>query len=59
MKLDRKQQLKVIILAPLLALIIAAWFVAACFEQGYYYLKGYSWDPVRGGYWHRETGYSA
>ena len=59
MKVTWKQQLTVIILAPLLALIMGLWFVAACFEQGYYYLKGYSWDPVRGGYWHKETGFSA
>lgn len=51
-----KSRLKILILAPALAFIVAAWFVAACVEQTYYYLRGYSWDPIRGNYWHRETG---
>lgn len=56
---DWKHALKILIWAPFLTVLIAGWFVAAHIEQGYYYLKGYSWNPIRGGYWHRETGAQA
>ncbi len=52
----RKQALKVILLAPFLFVIFVGWGLAAAFEVVYYYLKGYSWDPIHGGYWHRKTG---
>lgn len=51
-----KEALKLLILAPTLMMLIAGWVVAAMVEEGYYYLKGYSWSPLYGGYWHRKTG---
>ncbi len=56
---DWKHALKILFWAPILTVLIAGWFVAAHIEQGYYYLKGYSWSPIYGDYWHRETGASA
>ena len=56
---DLRYALKMLFWAPILTVLIAGWFVAAHIEQGYYYLKGYSWDSIRGGYWHRETGWAA
>lgn len=53
--MDRKHKLKRLIWLPILIVIIGAWGVTALIEQGYYYLKGYSWNPRWGGYWHRET----
>jgi hypothetical protein len=56
---DFRYGLKLLLWAPIIIAILLVWFVAASIEQGYYYLKGYSWDSIRGGYWHRETGKSA
>ena len=56
---DFRYAVKLLFWAPILTVLIAGWFVGASIEQGYYYLKGYSWDSIHGGYWHRETGISA
>ncbi len=53
---DPKRMLEILFWAPILTVIFVAWFLAAGIEVGYYYLKGYSWDPIHGGYWHRTTG---
>ena len=56
---DFRYAVKLLLWSPILIIIIAGFFVGAVIEEGYYYLKGYSWDSIRGGYWHRENGRSA
>ena len=53
---DPKRMLEILFWAPILTVIFVGWALAAGVEVGYYYLKGYSWDSIRGGYWHRKTG---
>ena len=51
-----RQAIKWLILVPILMMLTTVGGVVAMLETGYYYLKGYSYDSIQGGYWHRKTG---